>query len=302
MSGTEPISVVIVTFGREEILLETVDYVLNLRPAPSELIVVDQTKTHTPKVEGSLARLHGDGRILWIRTVTPSIPKALNRGLAAATEPWVLFLDDDVIPSSDLVSAHVEAQQRSGVSLVAGQVLQPWDPGPSELAEGEEFRFSSIQGRVIDRFPGGNCSVDRETALRIGGMDENFLGAAYRFENDFALRLLAAGGEIWFEPSASVRHLRAPAGGTRAYGDHLRSFKPHHAVGEYYFLLKHRRQLPLLSLAMRRLVNSLVNRHHLRRPWWLAGSLVAELSGLVWATTLLVRGPKLLSPDERMTP
>ena len=34
------------------------------------------------------------------------------------------------------------------------------------------------------------------------------------------------------------RHLRANEGGTRAFGNHLRSFKPNHAVGAYYFILR----------------------------------------------------------------
>src|SRR2546430_13404701 len=34
----------------------------------------------------------------------------------------------------------------------------------------------------------------------------------YRFETDFALRLAAAGGKTWFEPHASLRHLKLATG------------------------------------------------------------------------------------------
>src|SRR5437763_250619 len=84
-------------------------------------------------------------------------------------------------------------------------------------------------------------TIDRPIALEIGAFDENFVGAAYRFESDFALRLVRAGGRIRFEPAASLRHLKLSAGGLRSYGDHRTSASPLHAAGDYYFALHHYR-------------------------------------------------------------
>jgi hypothetical protein len=50
------IAVVIPTFGRHEVLIETVERELELRPPPAEVIVVDQTPRHAPGVEQTLAR------------------------------------------------------------------------------------------------------------------------------------------------------------------------------------------------------------------------------------------------------
>src|ERR1041385_2066784 len=93
--------------------------------------------------------------------------------------------------------------------------------------------------------------VTRSRCVELGGFDENFVGAAYRFETDFALRVAAAGGRIWFEPHASIDHLKLSTGGLRSYGDHRTSASPFHSAGDYYFALHHRR--PLWRYALRRL-------------------------------------------------
>ena len=85
---------------------------------------------------------------------------------------------------------------------------------------------------------GGNFTVRREIALKLGGFDEQFVSVAYNFESEFAYRLCKAGHRIFYEPAASVHHLRSSEGGTRTFGDHLRSFRPNHAVGAYYFILR----------------------------------------------------------------
>jgi len=39
---------------------------------------------------------------------------------------------------------------------------------------------------------GGNFSVKRDLALRLGGFDENFVHVAYRFEAEFCDRAISA--------------------------------------------------------------------------------------------------------------
>ena len=130
----------------------------------------------------------------------------------------------------------------------------------------------------------GNLSVDRARALAIGGFDENFSAVAYRFETDFALRLVAAGGRIRFEPSATLRHLKAPGGGVRTWGDHRSSASPVHSMGDYYFA---RRHVPgFWRYAASRLVKNVLTRYHARHPWLIPTKLVGEIRGLVRGTRL----------------
>src|SRR6185369_12123650 len=109
----------------------------------------------------------------------------------------------------------------------------------------------------------------REDALALGGFDENFVRVAYNFEREFADRWRAAGGTIQFTPEAAIRHLKAAAGGTRSFGEHLTTAFPAHSVGAYYFLLRSPLAKHRLRAFAARLVRSVVTRHHLRRPWWI---------------------------------
>jgi GT2 family glycosyltransferase len=288
------VSVVIPTYRREGVLLDTLDHLLESRPRAVEVLVVDQTPRHAHETEARLRQLDQDGDIRWLRLDRPSIPGAMNVGLLRAKEEVVLFLDDDVVPDVHLVAAHSVAHAGDGVGLVAGRVLQPWDvaAGPAEGAVA--FRFSSTRRLWVREFIGCNFSVKRTLALTLGGFDENFVHVAYRFERDFADRLLAAGGHILFEPAASIRHLKAPAGGTRVYGDHLRTVRPSHAVGEYYYILRRRRWPERLRGLLARPIAAIATRHHLRRPWQIPVTLTGELLGFCWAVGLALRGPRYL--------
>jgi GT2 family glycosyltransferase len=294
------VSVVIPTYGRDAVLVDTIRRVLDQNPAASELLVVDQTPAHPPAVERELEELAATGAIDWVRLGEPSIPGAMNVGLLRARSEIVLFLDDDVIPGQGLVEAHRVAHRRPGVAVVAGQVLQPGEepvPGPHA-----PFRFSSAERGWVTEVIGANFSIRRDLALAIGGMDENFVRAAYGFEAELCARATAAGARILFEPQATVRHLRAPAGGTRSYGSHLRTARPGHSVGAFYRILRTSRREAVPVRIAGRLARSVRTRHHLSRPWWIPVTLIAETLGLGWAIGLSLRGPRLLGRDGRLDP
>jgi hypothetical protein len=173
-------------------------------------------------------------------------------------------------------------------------VLQPGQV-PSALRPGEAFRFNSTSPAWIEEFMGGNFSIARSRALALGGFDENFVGAAYRFEAEFAARFVRAFGKIHYEPSARLQHLAVASGGTRAHGHHLRTAKPGHSVGAFYYLLRVRP--PGWRMAMfNRPFRAVRTRHHLRRPWWIPLTFFAELRGLALALRLSRSGPRLLEP------
>lgn len=290
------VTVAIPTFGREEVLVETIEALLALHEAPDELLVIDQTLRHGEGVERALVELERAGKLAWIRRRQPSIPAAMNAGLLEAHGEVVLFVDDDVLPNGELIAAHRLAHAGQVGGIVVGQVLEPGQR-PEPLL-GESFAFRSSVPQPVPDFIGCNVSMDRAMALRVGGFDESFRGAAYRYEREFSARVLAAGGRLVFDPSASVMHLRAPRGGTRHFGSHLTTVRPHHAIGEYYYLLRTRPEGWLGTLG-RRLAFSVATRHHLRRPWWIPVTWVAELCGLVWACALAARPPALLPPASR---
>lgn len=293
-----PVSVAIPTYRRETVLLETLQYLMGLDLAPTDIMVLDQTEEHETASAKRLEELNDGGQIRWIKLRTPSIPQAMNRGLHEAREEIVLFLDDDIRPEPELIAAHHAAHEEHPDILVAGRVIQPWDEGRDFSSSGD-LLFAGLQAGWIDEFMGGNFSIRRETALALGGFDENFVRVAFRFEAEFAYRYRATGRRILFAPAACIHHLKAGDGGTRTFGAHLTTWKPDHAVGAYYYALRTRPGGKWLMDFAKRLVRSVATRHHLRRPWWIPLTLVAELRGMAWALVLAWRGPRFAHKDSR---
>lgn len=305
--GITAVSVVIVSYRRGAILLETLRHVKALSPAPAEVIVVDQTEAHPGEVRAELERIERGGSIRRIVLPAPSIPDAMNAGLQAAGQGTVLYLDDDVVPDGLIVAGHERAHRdHPDAWAVVGKVIQPEDPQlreragrrrriASPLREDLDFYFGSDKPAWIANLIACHCSVKRDNALAVGGFDDRFVPpVSFRFETEFAKRLIAAGGRIYFDPSIVVRHLRAGTGGTRAQGRHLTSASPLHGVGDYYYALKHGKGWDRTRYIIRRPFREVRTRFHLRHPWWIPVKFVGELRA-IWAALRLYRqGPKLL--------
>jgi GT2 family glycosyltransferase len=163
-----------------------------------------------------------------------------------------------------------------------------------------DFPFWSTESAAVANVMAGNLSLRRDRALAAGGFDENFSGAAYRFETEFCRRLLAAGGAVQFEPAASLRHLRAQRGGTRIAGSHLTSASPRHGMGDYYFALRSGLSLESAGYMLCRPFREVRTRFHLRRPWYIPVKLVGEARAFCAALAAWQRGPQLLR-DQPLT-
>lgn len=279
---------------------------LELDERADEVLVIDQTPAHETATSQQLQAWNSAGDIRWIRRDAPGIPQAMNAGLIAAQNELVLFLDDDIIPAAGLVAAHKQAHAQHSVDAVVGQVIQPWQQPeeiqPLHLLSGLQadfdFPFHSTVSGPVQNVMAGNLSVMRDKALAIGGFDEHFIGSAYRFETEFARRLIASGGDIWFSGEASIRHLRVPSGGTRQKGDHRASADPRHGVGDYYFALRHGGR-EAFGYCLHRMVREVCTKFHLVRPWYIPVKLLGELRAWLWARQLVQNGPRLVEAGQR---
>lgn len=300
---TVPISIVIPTYDRGDVLLQTVRALLALSEPAAEVLIVDQTPAPPAPVADQLGAWDRTGRIRWLRLDRPSIPHAMNIGLQSARSPLVLFLDDDVVPGERIAAAHA-ARYAAGAQVwgVVGQVLQPGEEPHARngcdrgrgLRADLDFPFWSTEACTVANVMAGNLSVRRDRALAVGGFDENFSGSAYRFETEFCRRLLAAGGEVHFEPAAGIRHLRAGRGGTRINGSHMASASPRHGMGDYYFALRSGLSLESAAYMVRRPFREVRTRFHLRQPWYIPVKLVGEARAFWAAVQAWRRGPQLL--------
>jgi len=289
------VTIAIPTYGRDAVLVDTLRHVLALEPAADEVLVIDQTPQHDAATDAQLAAWSAAGAIVWVRLPKPSIPAAMNEALRRAASDVVLYLDDDLVPDRDLVARHTAALDEHDADAVVGQILQPgetpsdWRGGGSRLAD-LEFRFHSAHGTFVTNVMAGNLAVRRAKALAVGGFDENFTTTAYRFETDFAWRLLDAGGRIWFEPAARIDHLKADRGGLRTWGQHLRSANPAHSTGDYYFALMNLSPAARSRYLLRRLRRSALSRFEVTHPWWIPLKLWREARAFAEARRLARRG------------
>lgn len=307
ISAELTIGIVIPTYRREKILLDTIEYHLAQTSVLSqfdELIVIDQTAEHEPETANQLGIWNEEGKIRWIKCKEPHLTRSMNSGLLAAKSDLVLYTDDDVIPAKNWLEAHVGShQEHPDTWAIVGQILQPgeeaesipYQPSGGHLKRYMDFPFRCTQGQYIENAMAGNLSIKREKAIQIGGFDENFPPpVASRFESEFAKRLIRNGGRIWFEPKASLRHLAATTGGTRSKGSHLISMSPHHGVGDYYFALRTGQGMEKWWYVFLKPFREVRTKFHLRHPWWIPVKLIGELRAFFQAIKLYKEKPKFI--------
>jgi len=84
------LTIAIPTYGREEVLVQTLDAVLALGGA-TELILVDQTPAHTAGVESRLGDLSTRQQVRWLGLPEPDLVGAMNLVLCEDAGSVVLF-------------------------------------------------------------------------------------------------------------------------------------------------------------------------------------------------------------------
>ena len=224
------VSVIIPTYGREDVLCESIRSVLAQTYPAYELIVVDQTQMHEASTQSFLDRHAEEGKIQLHKVSWASLPAARNYAVERAKGDIFLFLDDDVELPEGFLDAHVRVfEARPDVGAVAGRVFDRMKLQDSSIPEIEmlppEAMDPGIAWYHIDLVHttkpqrvltarGCNMSFRRavfeEHGLRF---DERFAGSAVREESDFCLRFRKTNLIVWYEPAAHLVHLGEETGG-----------------------------------------------------------------------------------------
>jgi GT2 family glycosyltransferase len=140
---------------------------------------------------------------------------ARNEGWHAAEAPLVLFIDDDILPTRQLVREHLVWHQRAPDAHfgVLGHVRWARElhvtPFMRWLEHGIQFDFPSITGTETDwgHFYTANVSVKRALVERVGGFDEHRLPYGYE-DLDLALRMHDANGfRLLYNRAAEAEHV-----------------------------------------------------------------------------------------------
>src|SRR5215210_2757407 len=203
------VTVVVPTRGRAAYLEVTLDSLSRQRTrTPHELLVVDDGATDaTPEVTERLGvRLirHGERR---------SLNAARNTGLREARADLIAFVDDDVLVPPGWLDALVEGAARHPDADAFGRPIRARFEGHAPRGCGrEDPPITTLdlgdEDREAEMVWGANLAVRRSAVDRIGAFDESF-DRGHGDEEEWLLRVRAAGGRIVYLADAGLDHRRA---------------------------------------------------------------------------------------------
>jgi histidinol-phosphate phosphatase family protein len=161
-----------------------------------------------PSLDALLERLGPDAPVIVVRDRARRGPAAArNAGWRRARTEWVVFLDDDVLPSPswrDDLEADLAAAGPD-VGGVQGRIVVPRPARPTDWER-------NVGGLESARWATADMAYRRSALAAAGGFDERF-PRAYREDADLGLRVAAAGWRI-VDGRRVVAH---PVGRARAW-------------------------------------------------------------------------------------
>lgn len=204
------------TLGRRDTLRRVLGalHAQHAEPGTFEIIVVVDAAQATAEPEGSPVGDRARFPLRRLRGRQPGASSARNVGWRSARSPLVLFLDDDVLPSRQLVAEHLawHARHPEPETGVLGRVQWAKELKLTSfmiwLDLGIQFDYGTIRGTDAGwgRFYTANASVKAEMLDRVGGFDEERLPYLYE-DLDLALRMHRHGFRLLYNAKARAEHL-----------------------------------------------------------------------------------------------
>ncbi len=197
------ISVVVVSYGRTDTLLDAVDDLLAQDYEHFDVTVVDQNPTVNERLAAKSKS--SDGRLQVLRLDPPHMCVARNVGIRETRGDIVIFVDDDIRCAPDLIRSYVSSFTNDQIGGVGGWID----------ADIPEFIWHPPEGPVRAAI-GCNMTFRRDVLEQVGGFDTNLQPpATYGDEIELAARVKRAGFTIYSAPTARVFHRVDSKGGLR---------------------------------------------------------------------------------------
>ena len=220
MNNFPDISIVVPTYNRSKLLTKTINYLSSLNYPAYEIVIVDQSENNSN--EFNTAEIFNNEKIRYFKIAERGLPLARNFGILQSKGNIILFCDDDIIPSQNLIKAHVKNYDDPSIGGIAGRIA-----AKNKISNPQKIGIiNRITGNQIDNFyaenktevdHGQGCNISFRTSIlkQVGGFDTRFGGSAFLEETDVCLRIKQAGYKLLFEPKATVIHLKDASGGCR---------------------------------------------------------------------------------------
>jgi glycosyltransferase involved in cell wall biosynthesis len=203
------VSVLIASHNRRDLLRRCLDSLGRQTQDPGTFEVIVADDGSSDGTAEMLAAMETEFRLRVLRLAKGGQQAAQTAALQVAQAPVCLLLDDDVIPSPELIAehlaAHLDNPMAIGVGALTQQPVAARDWYAHAFAKGLSEHYEELAKRPANWTDcyGGNLSCPRETLLQIGGFAVNLARA-----NDFdlAFRLCRAGCVPRYLPRARGIH------------------------------------------------------------------------------------------------
>ena len=208
------LSVILPTYNRKQQLLQVIDGLENQTFNRSEFEVIVVSDGSTDGTHDCLDQLKTNLNFRWLQQANQGAAATRNNGISHATGEIVLFIDDDVVPDTELLTQHYSSHQNAGFPedlIVIGPMLTPPDYRYEPWVEWEQemlYKQYEAMNRgdwapTARQFYTGNSSIPLPYLKESGGFDANFLRAE---DVELAFRLADKGAKFAFNKNAIGYH------------------------------------------------------------------------------------------------
>jgi len=210
-SSDKAFSVIIPTFNRAASLSRVLRGLCG-QAYPADLMEVVVVSDGSTDGSAQVVRnLHVPFRLKLFEQPNRGPAAARNLGIEHSRGPFVLFLDDDVIPSPCLVAEHARGHGTMSDLALVGPLLpaktprSPWSRWEAWTLQRQYEAIGAGEWSMTFRqFFTGNASLRLEHLQRTGGFDTRFRRAE---DVELGLRLSKMGVRFVFNPAAGVDHI-----------------------------------------------------------------------------------------------